>query len=154
MIFTEKENTLLKDTQKQEELCVQKYTQAAASAKDAQLRSIFTQIATDEAEHLSSITKLLDGTCPSVPANAPSKVIPKSQMHAAYDATGSAKDKEHDAYLCSDCLASEKHVSNVYNTEIFEFTNTDVRNVLNHIQTEEQEHGESLYNYMSINGMY
>ena len=29
-----------------------------------------------------------------------------------------------------------------------------MRNVLNHIQTEEQEHGKCLYDYMMANNMY
>ena len=56
--------------------------------------------------------------------------------------------------MCADSLAMEKHVSAVYNTGIFEMCQPDVRNVLNHIQKEEQQHGEQLYRYMSDNGMY
>jgi len=29
-----------------------------------------------------------------------------------------------------------------------------MRDALNHIQKEEQEHGKMLYDYMSVNGMY
>ncbi len=66
----------------------------------------------------------------------------------------SAQEKQKDAYLCQDALSTEKHVSATYNTCIFEFTDCKVREALNHIQKEEQQHGEQLYNYMSANGMY
>jgi len=66
----------------------------------------------------------------------------------------SAQEKQKDAYLCSDALSTEKHVSSTYNTCIFEFSDSNVRNVLNHIQKEEQQHGDQIYKYMSANGMY
>ena len=55
---------------------------------------------------------------------------------------------------CSDLLTTEKHASNLYNTCVFEFGQTELRQVLNHIQTEEQEHGDMIYKYMKVNNMY
>lgn len=66
----------------------------------------------------------------------------------------SPEGKKKDAYLCQDALSTEKHVSSTYNTCIFEFRDPNVRNVLNHIQKEEQQHGEQIYCYMAANGMY
>ncbi|MDO4732875.1 MAG: spore coat protein, partial [Bacillota bacterium] len=60
----------------------------------------------------------------------------------------------NDSYLCSDALSTEKHVSAAYNTCIFEFRDQNVRNALNHLQKEEQQHGKMVYDYMSANGMY
>lgn len=40
------------------------------------------------------------------------------------------------------------------NTSIFEFKNSEIRNILNHIQKEEQEHGDMLYKYMQPRGLY
>jgi hypothetical protein len=51
-------------------------------------------------------------------------------------------------------LSTEKYVSATYNTAIFEFNNTQIRKTLNHIQKEEQEHGELLYNYLKQNNAY
>lgn len=59
-----------------------------------------------------------------------------------------------DAVLCNDMLMTEKYVSDTYNTAIFEFMDSNVRQVLNHIQKEEQQHGEGIFNYMKNNGMY
>ena len=75
------------------------------------------------------------------PASAPASAV-------------SPQGKQQDAYLCQDLLATEKHVSSVYNTGIFEFKDAGMRDALNHIQKEEQEHGKKLYDYMSQNGMY
>jgi spore coat protein CotF len=51
-------------------------------------------------------------------------------------------------------LMTEKYVSAEYNTTIFEFRNAQIRNALNHIQTEEQKHGEAIFSYMQNKGMY
>lgn len=63
-------------------------------------------------------------------------------------------DYETLSKLCTDLLSTEKHVSSVYNICVFEFRDTNIRDTLNHIQKEEQQHGEQIYNYMSQNGMY
>jgi spore coat protein CotF len=56
--------------------------------------------------------------------------------------------------LLTDLLMTEKYVSSAYNTAIFECTNSQMRQVLNHIQKEEQQHGEGIFNYMNAHGMY
>ena len=56
--------------------------------------------------------------------------------------------------MCSDLLMTEKYVSGTYDTTIFEFRDTNVRDVLNHIQKEEQKHGEAIFQYMESKGMY
>jgi len=59
-----------------------------------------------------------------------------------------------DKDLCTDLLMTEKYVSGSYDTAIFEFRDPQVRNILNHIQKEEQQHGEAIFKYMENNGMY
>lgn len=59
-----------------------------------------------------------------------------------------------DQDLCTDLLMTEKYVSGAYDTAIFEFKDTQVRDVLNHIQKEEQQHGEAIFKYMENKGMY
>jgi spore coat protein CotF len=61
-----------------------------------------------------------------------------------------ASDKD----LCTDMLMTEKYVSGAYDTAIFEFKDASVRDVLNHIQKEEQKHGEAIFAYMQSKGMY
>ena len=71
---------------------------------------------------------------------------------AAY--SGDSKEKQNDCVLCSDVLAGEKHVSALYDSCVFEFKDGAARNVLSHIQQEEQQHGKMLFDYMQANGMY
>ena len=63
-------------------------------------------------------------------------------------------EKKQDCYLCTDLLTTEKHASGLYDTCVFEFGQTELRKALNHIQTEEQEHGDMIYKYMKANSMY
>ena len=79
---------------------------------------------------------------------------PQQQITPSYTYYESNQNKQQDSYLCTDALSTEKHVSSVYNTGIFEFKDPGIREALNHIQKEEQQHGEQIYNYMEINGMY
>lgn len=76
-----------------------------------------------------------------------------SQTSSSSGSTGSTSISG-DKALCMDMLSTEKHVSSTYDTVIFECSDTNIRQVLNHIQKEEQEHGEQLFNYMQANGMY
>ena len=79
---------------------------------------------------------------------------PEAKPCGCMPSSCSDADKKHDKFLCQDALATEKHVSSLYNTSVFEFTSPTMRDTLAHIQKEEQNHGETLYSYMSVNGMY
>ena len=68
--------------------------------------------------------------------------------------SGSTEFKASDKDLCTDMLMTEKYVSGAYDTAIFEFKDAKVRDVLNHIQKEEQKHGEAIFCYMQSKGMY
>ena len=151
MQLTQKETTLLKDLKGQEKLCVEKYTKYASSALDQQLKELFTSIANVEQQHLNTITQIENGTVPQ--SNSGSAQTVKATFSSNYG-MGDTPDKQADCYLCSDLLADEKHVSGLYNTCIFEFNDKQIRETLNHIQKEEQEHGKAIYDYMSANNMY
>lgn len=151
MQLTQKEQTLLKDLKGQEKLCVEKYTKYASNALDPQLKELFTSIANVEQQHLNTITQIENGTVPQ--SNSGSAQTVKNTFTSNYG-MGDTPDKQADCYLCSDLLADEKHVSGLYNTCIFEFNDKQIRDTLNHIQKEEQEHGKAIYDYMSVNNMY
>ena len=68
--------------------------------------------------------------------------------------SGQFSSQISDKDLCTDLLMTEKYVSSAYNTAIFEFTQPPVRDVLNHIHKEEQQHGESIFKYMESKGLY
>ena len=52
MQLTEKETSLLKDLEDSEKLCIEKYTKHSAAAHDAQLKNLFSTLASDEQKHL------------------------------------------------------------------------------------------------------
>lgn len=149
MQLTEKEKNLLKDLKGEEELCITKYTEYASRAKDPQLKDLFDSMKKTEQQHYETITQIENGTYTPSSGGCSS---PKSNFTATY--TGETEDKKNDAFLCTDMLSQEKHVSGVYNTSIFEFKDKNYREALNHIQKEEQQHGEQIYNYMNTNSMY
>ncbi len=151
MTLTQKETDLLNDLKSQEKICIEKYGKYAEAAHDPELRQLFANLKTTEEKHYETVTKILGGTEVQMPSQSPSAAAAKLQckMSACSEA-----EKKNDAYLCSDALAMEKHVSAVYNTATFEFTSPVLRDTLAHIQKEEQNHGEQLYNYLSCNNMY
>ena len=149
MNLTQKESSLLKELKGQEKLCVDKYSRHSSCAVDTQLKDLFTRIANEEQQHLDTLTQIENGTVPAV--SQTEKQMPA--FNSVYSAVEN-NDKKNDCYLCTDLLTGEKHTSSLYDTCVFEFRDEGVRNVLNHIQKEEQNHGKMIYDYMSANGMY
>lgn len=151
MTLTQKETALLTDLKSQELLCIEKYTKYAASAHDPALKEIFNDIAKTEQSHLATITEILSGTEVSMSLESPSATAAKV---CPAPSACSVDEKKEDAFMCKDALSMEKHVSGVYDTAVFEFSSPVLRDTLAHIQKEEQNHGEMLYNYLECNGMY
>lgn len=173
--LTQKEMTLLQDEKKHEEICIEKYNKYASQASDPQLKALFQELGSKEQEHLNTINQMLSGTVPMMNASQQKPQLQgmsQSQSTLPQAATQSqstmqsqaisqvqsqpnaSNSSQSDAYLCTDALSTEKFISSTYNTAIFEFKDANMRQALNHIQKEEQEHGEKIYNYMAQNGMY
>jgi spore coat protein CotF len=150
-----KERMLLEDEKGHEEICVQKYSDYAQQASDQQLKDLFNNHANIEQEHLNTINQLLSGQV--TPINNQQGANQQQQQQQGTNAQqqgNSASYNPKDKELCTDMLMTEKYVSSTYNTAIFEFRDTNVRDVLNHIQKEEQKHGEAIFKYMESKGMY
>jgi len=175
MNFTQKERTLLEDQKSHEELCIQKYSNYADLAQDPQLKNIFKQIGQVEQEHYNTIDQLLKGQMPQMQQSgsqggsqqqggnqqmqmASQQMQNQMQMNQQSQSfipnNQSSNYNNSDKDLCTDLLMTEKYVSGTYDTAIFEFRDPQVRNILNHIQKEEQEHGETIFKYMESKGMY
>ena len=152
MMWTQKEASLLEDLKAQEKICIEKYGKYAQQAADPQLRQLFTQIQQTEQQHEQTVTQMLGGTIPQMNQQGGSQQQPQAGQAPAYGQQQSP-EKQADAYLCQDALSTEKHVSGVYNMSVFEFRSPQARDVLSHLQKEEQQHGEMLYGYMARNGM-
>ncbi len=151
MTLTQKETSLLNDMKSQEQLCIEKYGKYSEMACDPALKTLFTSLKQNEEKHLDTINQILGGTEVKMPSESPSAVQSKLECKMS---TCPENAKQNDAYLCKDALSMEKHVSSVYNTGVFEFSSPVIRDTLAHIQKEEQNHGEQLYNYLSCNNMY
>ncbi len=158
--LSQKERQLLQDQQNHEKICIQKYQSNAQQASDPQLKQLFQSYAQQEQQHLNTITSILSGQVPntnqgqqSQQQSLQSQQTQQSGTQATSAASSSAASQA-DAMLCSDMLMTEKFVSGAYDTAIFEFADSNVRQALNHIQKEEQKHGEGIYNYMSSKGTY
>ena len=147
LTWTQKERTLLEDQKSHEEMCVKKYFLYANKAKDEQLKQFCKANEMSERTHFDSISQLLNGTLPNM--NQQQSQSSGQNMDIA-QVQGTYSDKD----ICTDILMTEKYVSAAYNTAIFEFKDTNVRDVLNHIQKEEQKHGEAIFQYMNSKGLY
>lgn len=153
--LTQKEKTLLKDQKEHENICIKKYADYANQTQDQQLKQIFTKLGQQEQEHLNTVNQILNGQVPNMnqqgqqgQQSGQNQNVQNNQ--AMQSGTGSKKDAD----LCADMLMAEKFVSGAYNTAIFEFRDSNIRQALNHIQKEEQQHGEEIFNYMQSKGLY
>jgi rubrerythrin len=153
MTLTKKERDFLKDLQNEEKLCVEKYRKAAQAACDPALQKLFGQIEQGEQQHYNIVTQMLDGKLPQQQAAGKGQQARQKQA-APQKAKVSRAEKQSDAYLLGDLLGTEKYVSAVYNTAVFEFSDAQARQALADIQLQEQGHGKALAEYMQVNGMY
>lgn len=150
--LTQKEKMLLEDQKSHEEICIQKYSNYANQVQDPQLKQICKNNEQIERSHLNTINQLLSGNVPQMnqQQGGQQKQGVDQDINKSQSTTSNLSDKE----ICSDLLMTEKYVSGAYDTAIFEFKDAEVRDVLNHIQKEEQKHGESIFKYMESKGMY
>lgn len=146
--LSQKERMLLEDQKSHEQICIEKYSNYAEQAQDIQLKQICKANEQVERNHLDTINQLLSGNIPQM--NQQQNQNPVQNINTTQAAVSNISDKD----MCSDLLMTEKYVSGTYDTTIFEFRDTQVRDVLNHIQKEEQKHGESIFKYMESKGMY
>ena len=151
--LSQKERMLLEDQKKHEEMCVQKYTNYANQAQDPELKQLFKTYAQEEQEHLNTVNQILSGQVPNMQQGQNNQQKQQSNQNQQKTSQGTLTNQS-DATLCADLLMTEKFVSGAYNTAIFECVDTKVRDTLNHIQKEEQQHGEGIFNYMNSHGMY
>lgn len=150
--LTQKEKSLLEDQKKHEQICVEKYKTYASQAQDPALQQLFNSYAEQEQQHLNSVTQMLNGQIPTMSSQQQS--AQSSQQNAPTSSSRVSASNQSDNTLCTDMLMTEKFVSGAYDTAIFEFADPNARQVLNHIQKEEQGHGQGIFEYMQSKGMY
>ena len=151
MPLNQKEESLIKDLQDQEKLCIQKYTRYVEQAHDQELKNLFDTLRENEINHYEALVQLQDDETskPNIKHIDAAHYCPKS----TYTSSSNSREKEDDAYLCTDSISTEKFISTSYNNDLFQFSSTAVRDTLNQIQTDEQNHAEMIYKYKTANGM-
>ena len=157
--LSSKERMLLQDEKKHEELCIEKYNKYSEMASNPELKNLFSQLSEKEKQHLNTINQMLSGVLPNTNSGQAGKQQNQQSNNQSSNEQKlnyyqSQTDFNNDKMLCQDSLSGEKYVSSTYDAAIFEFRDTNARQILNHIQKEEQEHGEKIYNYMEQYRMY
>ena len=170
--LSQKEKMFLQDLKSQEEICVKKYQIYSAQAQDTELKQLFNTLSTEEQHHFTMVSQMLQGQEPN--SSHPQQQTGSAQQQQAgstqQQQAGSTQQQQagstqqstqwsmgkntEDKMLCSDLLSTEKYVSGAYDTAVFEAVNTSVRQALQHIQQDEQQHGHMLFTYMQAHGMY
>jgi spore coat protein CotF len=150
--LSQKERMLLEDQKHQEGICIKKYQNYSNVAQDSELKQLFSKLAVEEQQHYDTIDQILKGQEPNM--NQGQQAGAQSGKTTQQSPYKGAMGNTDDEVLCSDLLASEKYVSGTYDTGIFEASNPVIRQALQHIQQDEQRHGEELFNYMNSHGMY
>lgn len=152
--LSQKERMLLEDQKSHEEICIQKYTNYANQAQDPELKQLFRTHAGEEQQHYDTINQILSGTIPNMNQQGQKQSQQINLQSNIVNIGNTGMTNTDDASLCSDLLMTEKYISGTYDTTIFECTDKTLRDTLNHIQKEEQQHGEAIFNYMQSKGMY
>jgi spore coat protein CotF len=152
--LSQKEKMLLQDQMSQEEICIQKYTSYAQQANDPQLKQMFNTYAQQEQTHYDTLNQISQGKVPNMQQGQQQGGQSQQSGQLAGQQPSNFLCKSNDQHLCTDMLSTEKYVSGAYDTAIFEFQDHNVRAALNHIQKEEQGHGEGIFNYMKEKGWY
>ncbi|ACB85838.1 spore coat protein [Natranaerobius thermophilus] len=71
---------------------------------------------------------------------------------------GNQKQKNNqqlnDQAMLHDMLMTEKHISSYYDVSVLESDKTNIRQTLQQIQQEEQQHAEEIYQAMQKRGWY
>jgi rubrerythrin len=141
--LTQKERSLLQDQLKHEEICIEKYYNYTLQSQNPELSNMFNQFAQQEQAHYNTISQLLQGQEPNLSGSRDDKPY---DSRVEEQRTGLIN--EDDRKLCQDLLMTEAFVSNSYDHAIFQAINSVVKQALQHIQKEEQQHGEGLQNYL------
>ncbi|MBK5241949.1 spore coat protein [Clostridium sp.] len=146
--LSQKERMFLEDGKLQEEVCVEKYKDYSQQATEPQLKQLCTKLSGEKQHHYNIINEMLQGQQPNLSHSQ------QTQQPVVQSTPPVAMNNQHDKILCTDLLSTEKYVSGTYDIDVFESAEPIVRQAMQHIQQDEQRHGEELFNYMSSHGMY
>ncbi len=87
------------------------------------------------------------------PGETSSELIPMFNTEASEEIAGGTGLGENDSTILNDMLMTEQFVSDAYDAAIFDTANQQVRQALQHIQQDEQKHGQGIRDYMQRRGL-
>lgn len=156
-MLTQREKLMLKDALQHEKICIAKYGGYARGLQDQELAQMFDTLQKQEEKHAQTISSLLGEPMAGgqSQAGAQSKMevgqigAGAGQMNMAQAITGLS-----DQQTLEDMLMTEKYVADNYNMTVLESASPQVRQALQHIQKEEQQHAEQIFNAMDERGWY
>lgn len=148
MTISQSDRVALQEALRQEKLCIDKYASYAQQAQDPQLQQMFNQHGMQEQQHANTLQQLLQGQQPSSGSASQSRQQGQPQSSQVWSAN------PNDMQLCSDLLMTENYVSNTYDDVVFCTQNSVIRQAVQHIQKEEQQHGTDIIDYMTLHGQY
>ncbi|MCK8825313.1 spore coat protein [Fuchsiella alkaliacetigena] len=161
MQLTAKEKSQIKENITAEEICIQKYQAYANQAQDQEVADLFNNLADKERQHAQTLNDLLNGKQQnqqqqSQQLNLNTAQQQKNEMEVA-NAAMEAKNAQNsdslsDRQLLQDALMTEKYVSNSYDNSVLESANQEVMQALEHIQQEEHQHKQQLFEMMNQKG--
>lgn len=150
MTLSQKEKAILRDLQTQEQVCIDRYNKFGQEANDTVLKELFSTLEKNEQKHYDTLGQILEGQVPDCDCNDDEG---RNYAPEATYTSKNSKEKKDDCFLVTDSIGGEKMVSSEYNTNVFIFSDSDIRKVLADIQIEEQNHAEMLYKYKMVNSM-
>ncbi len=161
--LTQKERMLLQDEKAHEEICIQKYGSYAVQVQDQQLRQMFDKHRSDEVQHHQTLTNILGQGGQSAGGQAAGGQAQSGQgspsggaafqWNAANVGQAGQAGVNQDVMLCKDLVVTETFVSGAYDTAIFQVTDPQIRQTLEHIQKDEHQHGADLSGYLKQQGI-
>jgi spore coat protein CotF len=81
------------------------------------------------------------------------ELIPMFRNETAQEFAGGTGMGENESSILTDMLMTEQFVSGSYDSAIFDSVSPQVRQTLQHIQKDEQKHGQGLRDYMQRKGL-
>lgn len=182
-MLTQREKLMLKDALKHEKICIAKYGGYARSFQDMELAQMFDSIKKQEEKHAQTISSLLREPAAGTQTKMEVGQIGMGQAIMNQAGTGQAGTGQtgisetrlgpgntdepattasqaraitglSDQQTLEDMLMTEKYVADNYNMSVLESASPQVRQALQHIQKEEQQHAEQIFNAMNERGWY
>jgi len=180
--LTQKERMYLTDAKHHEELCIAKYNHYTEAVSDPELKQIFKRAGQQETNHLHTVQQILQGRIPDMTSQTTqaqqtttgggstragqggsmtqrlsgmgstgnTDATTMVASHTQYTGQGGLSEEQ----ICNDLLTTEKAVSDMYDSAVFESSNQQLRQTLNHIQKEEQDHAFAIFQFMQKKGWY